>query len=74
MTPAELDGYLKGVDDVLSGRWDGDNVIPPSMFMNKESEWYAGYNLAYQEKLKDSNYFLRVTNWNYGEECNELGK
>ncbi|BBA65510.1 predicted ORF [Xanthomonas phage XacN1] len=51
MTEAEQHGYLTGVSDLSSARWDGDNVIPPSEYMHHSREWYTGYNKAYQDRI-----------------------
>lgn len=51
MTEAEQHGYLTGVSDLALARWDGDNVMPPSEYMQHNKEWYAGYNRAYQDRI-----------------------
>lgn len=49
LTVAEINGYETGLDDLYLGRWDGDNAIPPSSFINRQTEWYFGYIKAFRE-------------------------
>jgi hypothetical protein len=51
MSEAEQHGYLTGLKDLSHARWDGDNVIPPTEYMQHSKEWYIGYNKAYHECL-----------------------